>query len=146
MRQVMEGVMAKVIEFYVPDCFGKTVSIARTEPAKLIEFRSPRGKELAMQFRESASLNPSTKESGIPNVDFLHMSGRCLSHNVLPLALANLQMTIAVRLDVALVMFVLPDRAPIFPTSSCACERVEVDFNGSATFGTDAVHNGRSDI
>jgi hypothetical protein len=66
----MEGVMAKVIDFYVPDVFRKTVSIARTEPGKVIEFRLPRGKEVAMQFRESASLNPSTKEGGIPTWTF----------------------------------------------------------------------------
>jgi hypothetical protein len=70
MQQVMEGVMAKVINFYVPGFFRKTVSTVRTEPGKVIEFRLPRGKELAIQFRESASLNRSTKEGGIPTWTF----------------------------------------------------------------------------
>ena len=49
--------MAKVINFYVPGFFRKTVRTVRAEPGKVIEFRLPRGKELAMQFSESASLN-----------------------------------------------------------------------------------------
>jgi hypothetical protein len=79
-------------------------------------------------------------------VDFLHLRGRCLSHNVSAPALARLQMTIAARLVVALVMFPLPERAPIFPASSHASELVEVEFNGSPTFWTDAINDGRSDI
>jgi hypothetical protein len=42
---MMEDVMAKVIEFYIPDCFPKKVNcIAPNERGKVIEFRSPKKK------------------------------------------------------------------------------------------------------
>jgi hypothetical protein len=42
-RLMMEGVMAKVIEFYVSDSLPKRANyIARKERGKLIEFRSPK--------------------------------------------------------------------------------------------------------
>ena len=43
---MMEGVMAKVIEFYVSDSVpNKSNYIARKEPGKLIEFRAPKRNE-----------------------------------------------------------------------------------------------------
>ena len=45
MRQRMDDVMAKVIEFYIPVSFVKKVNrIARDERGKVIEFRLPREK------------------------------------------------------------------------------------------------------
>jgi hypothetical protein len=67
MRQMMEDVMAKVIEFYIPDSFPKKVScLAPNECGKVIEFLLPRGKRLVMQFREPASNDPHAKEGAIP--------------------------------------------------------------------------------
>ena len=44
MRQVMEDVMAKVIEFYVPDSFSKKADYAaRSQRGKLVEFPLPKG-------------------------------------------------------------------------------------------------------
>jgi hypothetical protein len=63
----VEDVMAKVIEFYIPEFFSKRVDrIARTEPEKVIEFCSPRGKGVALQFREPGSRDPDAKEGTIP--------------------------------------------------------------------------------
>lgn len=62
-----EDVMAKVIEFYIPDLFPKRVNhIARTKPGKVLEFRSPGGRGLVMQFRDPASPDPDAKEGAIP--------------------------------------------------------------------------------
>jgi hypothetical protein len=45
MRQTMEDVMAKVIEFYIPDSFTKKVNcIAPNERGKVIEFPSSKKK------------------------------------------------------------------------------------------------------
>jgi hypothetical protein len=45
MRQTMEDVMAKVIEFYIPDSFTKKVKcIAPNERGKVIEFPSSKKK------------------------------------------------------------------------------------------------------
>jgi len=45
MRQMMEDVMAKMIEFYIPDSFTKRVNcITPTERGKVIEFPSPKKK------------------------------------------------------------------------------------------------------
>jgi hypothetical protein len=67
MRQMMEDVMAKVIEFYIPDCFPKKVScMARTEPSEVIEFRLPRGKGVGDAVGEPAAGESHTKGSAIP--------------------------------------------------------------------------------
>jgi hypothetical protein len=67
MRQMMEDAMARVIKFYIPDYFPKKVNcIAPNERGKVIELRLPRGKELAMQFREPTAGDPHTKEGAIP--------------------------------------------------------------------------------
>jgi hypothetical protein len=59
--------MAKVIEFYIPDSFPRRVScMAPNERGKVIEFRLPRGKGLAMQFREPAAGDSHTKVGAIP--------------------------------------------------------------------------------
>jgi hypothetical protein len=45
MRQLMEDVMAKVIEFYIPDSFTRKVNcLAPNERGKVIEFPSPKKK------------------------------------------------------------------------------------------------------
>jgi len=45
MRQMMEDVMAKVIEFYIPNSFTKKINcIAPNERGKVIEFPSPKRK------------------------------------------------------------------------------------------------------
>jgi hypothetical protein len=45
MLQMMEDVMAKVIEFYIPDSFTKKVNcMTPNERAKVIEFPSPKKK------------------------------------------------------------------------------------------------------
>src|SRR5580704_2946319 len=59
-------------------------------------------------------------------------------------AIAKLPMIVASPCLGTVAVFALPDRSPIFPTSSYAAELVKVEFNGSAAFGTDAVHDGRS--
>lgn len=46
---MMEDVMAKVIEFYIPDLFSTKASISHSERGKVIEFHLPRGKESAIQ-------------------------------------------------------------------------------------------------
>jgi hypothetical protein len=53
----MEGVMAKVIEFYVSDSLLKQSNIARNEPGKLIEFRSPK--------RNQANSHPLTGQQNM---------------------------------------------------------------------------------
>jgi hypothetical protein len=63
----MEDVVAKVIEFYIPDSFPKKVScIAPNERGEVIEFRLRRGKGMTMQFREPASHDAFAKEGAIP--------------------------------------------------------------------------------
>jgi hypothetical protein len=54
---MMEGVMAKVIEFYVSDSLLKQSNIARNEPGKLIEFRSPK--------RNQANSHPLTGQQNM---------------------------------------------------------------------------------
>src|SRR4029077_11746353 len=67
MRQTMEDVMSKVIEFYIPDSFPTKVNrIAPNERGKVIQFRLPRGKGLTIQFHELASHDEYTKEGAIP--------------------------------------------------------------------------------
>jgi len=67
MRQVMEDVMAKVIEFYIPDSFPKKVNrIAPNERGEVIAFRLPRGKGVGDAVRESAAGDLHTKEGAIP--------------------------------------------------------------------------------
>jgi hypothetical protein len=67
MRLIMENVMAKVIEFYVPGFFPKGVNCTTgTEGGKVIEFRLPRENGLPIQFREPAPRDPQTKEGAIP--------------------------------------------------------------------------------
>jgi hypothetical protein len=45
MRQMIKNIMAKVIEFYLPNSFPKKViCIAPNERGKQIEFRSPKKK------------------------------------------------------------------------------------------------------
>ena len=66
MRQVMEDVMAKVIEFYIPDLFSKKVSTAQGDRGRLIEFRLPHVKGAVLQFREPAPREPDTKAGAIP--------------------------------------------------------------------------------
>jgi hypothetical protein len=63
---MMEDVMAKVIEFYIPDLFSKKVSAAQGERSKVIEFRSPHVKGPVLQFREPAPREPGTKAGAIP--------------------------------------------------------------------------------
>lgn len=61
--QVMEVVMTKVIEFYVPDSFPRKFNwIAGNERGKVIEFRLPREEGLATESRESAD----AKDRAIP--------------------------------------------------------------------------------
>jgi hypothetical protein len=67
---MVEDVMAKVIEFYIPDLFLKKVSTAQSKRGKVIEFRSPRVKGLVMQFREPAPRDPDTKAGAIPMWSF----------------------------------------------------------------------------
>ena len=57
--------MAKVIKFYIPECFPNKVG-ARTGPGEVIEFRLPRGKGLTMQFHEPASHEAYAKGGAIP--------------------------------------------------------------------------------
>lgn len=67
MRQTMADVMAKVIEFYIPDSFPTKVNrIAANERGKVIGFRFPRGKGLTMQCHELASHDAYAKEVAIP--------------------------------------------------------------------------------
>jgi hypothetical protein len=66
MRQMMEDVMAKVIEFYIPDLFSKQVSTARGERGKVIEFCLPRVKAPVLQFREPAPREMDAKAGAIP--------------------------------------------------------------------------------
>jgi hypothetical protein len=55
---MMEGAMAKVIEFYVSDSSLKQSNyIARNEPGKLIEFRSPK--------RNQANSHPLTGQQNM---------------------------------------------------------------------------------
>ena len=69
-RPMMEDVMAKVIEFYIPDFFPKKVNrMARTELGKVIEFRLPRGRGLT-RFREPASQDVYGQEGAIPMWNF----------------------------------------------------------------------------
>ena len=63
---MMEDVMAKVIEFYIPDLFSKKVSTAQDERGQLIEFRLPHVKGPVLQFREPARREPDTKAGAIP--------------------------------------------------------------------------------
>ena len=58
--------MAKVIEFYIPDLFSKTVSAAPGERSKVIEFRLPHVKGPVLEFREPAPRDPETKAGAIP--------------------------------------------------------------------------------
>jgi hypothetical protein len=66
MRQMVEDVMAKVIEFYIPDLFKKKVSTAQGERGKVIEFCLPRVKGPVLQFREPAPRGMDTKAGAIP--------------------------------------------------------------------------------
>ena len=67
LQLMMEIAMAKVIEFHTPDLFPKRAnSMTRTQCGKVIEFRLPLGKALAMQIREPASREAHTKEGAIP--------------------------------------------------------------------------------
>lgn len=67
----MEDVMAKVIRFYVLDLLSKGIyHVARTEPGKVIEFRTPAEKDLVMQFRDPSSPNPDAKKAGGPTWTF----------------------------------------------------------------------------
>jgi hypothetical protein len=63
---MMEDVMAKVIEFYIPDLFSKKVSTAPGERSKVIEFRLPHIKGPVLEFREPAPRDPETKAGAIP--------------------------------------------------------------------------------
>jgi hypothetical protein len=63
---MMEDVMAKVIEFYIPDLFSKKVSTAQGERGRLIEFGLPYVKEPVLPFREPAPRDPGTKAGAIP--------------------------------------------------------------------------------
>jgi hypothetical protein len=65
-RQMMEDVMAKVIEFYIPDLFSKKVSTAQGERSKVIEFRLPHVKGPVLRVREPAPGDPETKAGAIP--------------------------------------------------------------------------------
>lgn len=59
--------MAKVIEFYIPDIFRRSVyPVARTEFGKLIEFCLPRGQGVVVQLRKSPAVDAHTKEGAIP--------------------------------------------------------------------------------
>jgi hypothetical protein len=67
MQQMKEDVMAKVIEFFIPDYFPRKVNrIAPNECGKVIQFRLPRGKGLTMQFHEPTSHDAYAKEGAIP--------------------------------------------------------------------------------
>jgi hypothetical protein len=66
----MEDVMAKVIEFYIPDLYSKKVIVAQDERGKVIEFRLPCAKGVAMQFREPAPLDPDMQARAIPMLGF----------------------------------------------------------------------------
>jgi hypothetical protein len=70
---MMEDVMAKVIEFYIPDLFSKNVS-PQGEPGTLIEFRLPHVRGAVLQFREPAPREPDTKAGAIPMWGFWHLS------------------------------------------------------------------------
>jgi len=61
-----EDVMAKVIEFYIPDLLSKKVSTAQGERSKVIEFRLPHVKGPVLRFREPAPREPDTKAGAIP--------------------------------------------------------------------------------
>ena len=59
MRQMVEDVMAKVIEFYVPDSLQKKANVrARNECGKLIEFRSAKAKQNDSHSVEWHSIGP----------------------------------------------------------------------------------------
>jgi hypothetical protein len=62
----VEDVMAKVIEFYIPDRFSRKVSTAQGERGKVIEFRLPHVKGPVSQFREPGPREPDTKAGAIP--------------------------------------------------------------------------------
>jgi hypothetical protein len=62
----MEDVMAKVIEFYIPDLFSKKVSTAQSERCKVIEFRLPHVKGPVLQSCEPAPREPDKKAGAIP--------------------------------------------------------------------------------
>lgn len=67
LRLMMEDAMSKVIEFHTRDLFPKKAnSMTRTQCGKVIEFRLPLGKALAMQIRKPASREAHTKEGPIP--------------------------------------------------------------------------------
>jgi hypothetical protein len=63
---MVEDVMAKVIEFYIPDLFSKKVSTAQGGRSKVIEFRLPHVKGPVLQFRKPAPREPDTKAGTIP--------------------------------------------------------------------------------
>jgi hypothetical protein len=63
---MVEDVMAKVIEFYIPDLFSNKVSTAQGERGQVIEFRLHHVKGPVLQFREPARREPDTKAGAIP--------------------------------------------------------------------------------
>jgi hypothetical protein len=73
-QQMVEDVMAKVIEFYIPDFFSKKVGTAQGERGKVIAFRLPQVKGPVLQFREPAPREPDTRAGAIPMLELLHLS------------------------------------------------------------------------
>lgn len=63
---MMGDVMAKVIEFYIPDLLSRKVSTAQRERGKVIEFRLPHVKGPVLQVREPAPGDPDTRAGAIP--------------------------------------------------------------------------------